>query len=84
MTNKYADSTSFRRSLEQRLATTARNTGVPINRLRKEGASQRLLTRLASGLPNDSWALKGGLALIARLDTVTRSRLRTSNQQQSL
>lgn len=41
--------------------------GVPLDRLRKEVAHQRLLARLAHVAPEGYWALKGGQVLLARL-----------------
>lgn len=64
---KYQDARAFRAALEDRLKQRSRETGRPLDRLRKEAASQRLLARLVILAPEDSWALKGGLALIARL-----------------
>lgn len=57
---------SFRRALEDRLRSEAQDSGVPLNRLRKEAAFNRLLARLRAVAP-EGWALKGGLALIARV-----------------
>ncbi len=59
-------------ALEQRLRVEAQTTGVPLNRLRKEAAFHRLLARLHRAAPR-AWALKGGLALIARLGTQVRA-----------
>ncbi len=70
---KYANSRSFRVALEERLKRRASNSGVSLDRLRKEAAHQRLLARLADVAPAESWALKGGLALIARLGDDTRA-----------
>jgi hypothetical protein len=53
-------------ALDQRLRTDARTTNLPLNRLRKEAAFNRLLVRLDRSAPSQ-WALKGGLALLARL-----------------
>lgn len=69
---RYADSASFRRALEQRLRSEAQNSGIPLNRLRKEAAFNRLLTRLSVAAPQ-GWALKGGLALIARVGKHVRA-----------
>lgn len=41
-------------------------TRLPLDRLRKEVAFERLLARLAATASVGSWALKGGLAMIAR------------------
>jgi len=46
---------------------------VPLDRLRKEAAYQRLLARLVEVAPPDIWALKGGLAMIARVGRDARA-----------
>lgn len=66
MFDRYRDATAFRAALEQRLRTEAQTFGMPLNRLRKEAAFNRLLARLEQVAPDDR-ALKGGLALIFRL-----------------
>jgi predicted nucleotidyltransferase component of viral defense system len=71
--NKYDTASAFRTALEQRLLTTSKSTGTPLDRLRKEAAGERLLARLAAHMPVNSWALKGGLALVARLDSDARA-----------
>lgn len=63
----YRDARAFRVALEERLRRQARATGRPLDRLRKEAAAQRLLTRLVAVAPEESWILKGGLALVARM-----------------
>lgn len=63
----YSSATAFRQALEDRLKAEALQTGVPYDRLRKEAAFHRLLARLQRVAPQDSWALKGALALIARI-----------------
>ena len=62
----YQTAAAFRTALEQRLRADAHSTGAPLNRLRKDAAFNRLLIRLCHAAP-DQWALKGGLALIARI-----------------
>ena len=64
--DRYKTAALFRTALEQRLRAEAQASAVPLNRLRKEAAFNRLLARLYRAAPN-GWALKGGLALIARL-----------------
>jgi hypothetical protein len=64
--DRYQTATSFRTALEQRLRAEGLDSGIPLNRLRKEAAFNRLLARLYRAAP-EAWALKGGLALIARL-----------------
>jgi hypothetical protein len=58
-------------ALEQRLRAEALTSGIPLNRLRKESAFNRLLAGLSHAAP-DVWALKGGLALIARVGAQVR------------
>ncbi|GAA2760773.1 nucleotidyl transferase AbiEii/AbiGii toxin family protein [Actinopolymorpha rutila] len=62
---------AFRRALEQRLRGEALSTGTPLNRLRREAASNRLLVRLCL-VDSDRWVLKGGLALIVRIGVGVR------------
>lgn len=63
---KYATATAFRRALEDRLKTVAGKESLPLQRLRREAAFDRLLARLfaEAGAP---WVLKGGYALELRL-----------------
>ncbi len=70
---RYPSATAFRQALEDRLRDEALRTGVPYDRLRKEAAFHRLLARLQRVAPQDSWALKGGLSLIARIGTHVRA-----------
>jgi len=56
----------MRDALERRLLDLHNSTRLPLDRLRKEAALQRLLARIAAVAPPGSWALKGGLAMIAR------------------
>ncbi len=70
---RYESASAFRVALEARLRQRARETGVPLDRLRKEVAHQRLLARLARTAPEGSWALKGGQVLIARLGEEARA-----------
>jgi len=71
--NTYRTPTALRTALEERLRRQAHDTGVSLDRLRKEVAHQRLLARLVSAAPTGSWALKGGQALLARLDAGARA-----------
>ena len=66
-THPYTDPIGLRRALETRLNAESRRTGLPLDRIRKEAAMQRLLARVADVAAPDSWALKGGLAMIARV-----------------
>ncbi|MGH8544270.1 MAG: nucleotidyl transferase AbiEii/AbiGii toxin family protein [Gammaproteobacteria bacterium] len=70
---RYESAAAFRVALEARLRQRARETGVPLDRLRKEVAHQRLLARLARTAPEGSWALKGGQVLLARLGEEARA-----------
>lgn len=72
MTGGYADARALRAALDQRLRDRHRQTGLPLDRLRKEAALQRPLARIAAA-PPDSWALKGGLAMIARVGPHARA-----------
>jgi predicted nucleotidyltransferase component of viral defense system len=69
---RYRSPTAFRAALEQRLRHEAQESGIALNRLRKEAAFNRLLVRLYHTAPQ-MWALKGGLALIARLGAQVRA-----------
>jgi hypothetical protein len=57
---RYTDAAGLRRALEDRLKTRSAHSGMPLDRLRKEAALQRLLARIAVAAPEGSWALKGG------------------------
>ncbi len=70
---KYTTASAFRRSLEQRLATLANQTGVPLVRLRKLIVFDRLMSRLLIVAPS-GWFLKGAVALNFRAG----SRFRTT------
>jgi predicted nucleotidyltransferase component of viral defense system len=69
---RYRSPTAFRAALEQRLRHEAQESGIALNRLRKEAAFNRLLARLHHTAPQ-MWALKGGLALIARVGAQVRA-----------
>lgn len=66
MTGRYDQPAALRNALEIRLKRYSRDRGLPLDRVRKEAAFQRLLARIAAVAPVDSWALKGGQAMIAR------------------
>jgi len=70
---RYTTPAALRAALEDRLRHRAQDTGVPLDRLRKEVAHQRLLARLAAVAPEGAWVLKGGQALLARLDDAARA-----------
>ena len=63
---RYATAAAFRTALEQRLLAAARQGGLPLARLRKLVAFERLLARLMVVAP-DRWILKGAVALHFRL-----------------
>ncbi len=69
---KYASGADFRRALETRLRTLGQRDKVPLTRLRKFVAFDRLLARLLRAEP-ENWALKGGLALQLRLGERART-----------
>lgn len=69
---RYATANAFRVALEQRLLTASHKHQVPLHRLRKQVAFDRLLARLLMVAPN-RWVVKGGLALELRWGTGARS-----------
>jgi hypothetical protein len=69
----YSSPAAMRTALEQRLRDRHASTNLPLDRLRKEAALQRLLARIAAVAPADSWALKGGIAMIARVGERARA-----------
>ncbi len=69
---RYANSTAFRRALEDRLRTQSLQFGTPLIRLRKMVVFERFLARLVADQPQ-SWLLKGGLALQWRLGERART-----------
>jgi len=73
VTARYEHPHSLRRALEDRLKTQARTSGLPLDRLRKEAAFERLLARFVVAAPEGSWALKGGLAMLARVGAHART-----------
>lgn len=70
--DRYASAAAFRAALEDRFRAQAAQSGVPLQRLRKEAAYHRLLQRLHHAAP-DSWAIKGGFALLLRLGARARA-----------
>ena len=63
---KYSTPTAFRRALEDRLKQTAKADGLDLQRLMREVAFDRLLSRLFAR-KNADWILKGGYALELRM-----------------
>ncbi|MBU2602207.1 MAG: nucleotidyl transferase AbiEii/AbiGii toxin family protein [Actinobacteria bacterium] len=68
----YADGGAFRMALEERLRREALSTGVPLVRLRKTVAFDRMLARLAD-IGQGVWVLKGGFALQIRFADRSRT-----------
>jgi hypothetical protein len=64
------DPEDLRRSLDDRFAHAARQTGSDVNRLRRRFVFQRAVARLAA---DGRWVLKGGYALEARLPDRARA-----------
>jgi hypothetical protein len=59
-------------ALEDRLRDESLSTGLPLSRLRKTIAFDRLLARMVASSP-DAWLLKGGFALQVRLEDRARA-----------
>jgi hypothetical protein len=66
---RYATATAFRRALEDRLQDIAGQEGVDLQRLRRQVAFDRLLTRLFQAAQPRAlpWVLKGGYAMELRI-----------------
>ncbi len=69
---KYTTGAAFRRALEDRLDILSLQSRMPLLRLRKLVAFDRLLARLLADSP-ERWLLKGGLALQLRLGERART-----------
>jgi len=69
---RYDTAAAFRQALEDRLRALSRETGLPLMRLRKLVAFERLVVRLEADQPG-RWVLKGGLALQWRLGGLART-----------
>ena len=69
---RYSSGAAFRRALEDHLRARSLQTGVPLARLRKMVAFDRLLARLIQHHPK-IWVLKGGLALQLRIGEHART-----------
>ena len=61
----YETPAAFRMALEARLASSSRDTGVDLNRLRRRVVFERILVRLDDA-QRGRWVLKGGMALEMR------------------
>ena len=70
---RYETGSAFRMALEARLRSEALETGIPLARLRKTVAFDRLLARMMSPDQADRWLLKGGLALQVRMQQGART-----------
>lgn len=64
--SEYATAAAFRRALEDRLKARAKETGRPLEELRREFLFQRFLA-LVFRHPGSAWILKGGAGLLMRL-----------------
>jgi len=67
MNKIFSSPASFRQSLENRLQTVAKETGMDLQRIRRKVAFERFLARLFSKQPYP-WILKGGYALEIRCE----------------
>lgn len=63
---RYADASSLRKALEERLKRRHIETAVDLDRLRRRATYERLVSRLAAD-DSTGWILKGGTALEFRL-----------------
>lgn len=70
---RYTEPGAFRRALDDRLKSTARARGLPVNTLRRQFVLECYLARVFSG-PDDGWLLKGGTGLVVRLPGARHSR----------
>ncbi len=70
---RYESGSAFRMALEARLRTESLDTNVPLARLRKTVAFDRLLARMMNADQGDRWLLKGGLALQVRMPEGART-----------
>jgi len=69
---KYKTGSAFRRALEEHLRGHSLGSGLPLVRLRKLVAFDRLLARLQAASP-EAWVLKGGFALQLRYGVSSRT-----------
>ena len=69
---EYDSGAAFRRALEDRLRTMSLETGIPLIRLRKMVAFDRILSRLFLH-GSEQWVVKGGFALQLRLGASART-----------
>ena len=71
--HRYGDPGAFRKALDDRLKTTARPLGVPVNTVRRQFVLECYLARVFA-LPDCMWLLKGGTGLIVRIPGARHSR----------
>jgi hypothetical protein len=69
---RYDSAQAFRTALEARLRSESASTGMPLSRLRKTVAFDRLLARLSAD-DASAWVLKGGFALQVRYRLSSRA-----------
>ena len=67
MSRLFSSPASFRQSLENRLRTISKETGIDLQRVRRKVAFERFLARLFAIRPYP-WVLKGGYALEIRFE----------------
>ncbi|MBY0507606.1 MAG: nucleotidyl transferase AbiEii/AbiGii toxin family protein [Bryobacteraceae bacterium] len=70
---RYATAGAFRQALEERLKTISHEEGTDFQRLCRQVAFDRFLTRLAR-VDSANWILKGGYAMELRFDTARSTR----------
>ena len=68
---KYTSGRAFRQALETRLKAIQRSNNIPMVRLRKQVVFERFIVRLQT-LQQNTWILKGGLAMQLRLGLQSR------------
>ena len=73
MIGSSGSATAFRVALEARLRQAALESRVPLDRLRKEVAAQRMMVRLAATDRAEGWVLKGAQVLLVRFDQHARA-----------
>ena len=68
---KYETPTALRGALEDRFRLQAKESAIPIDRLRRRVMFERIIARLEHAEPG-LWVLKGGMALEVRLQDDAR------------
>ena len=69
---RYKSASDFRRALEDRLKIVSQQENLPLDRLRRQIAFDRFLSRFFIDV-NPQWLLKGGYALEFRLHNIARA-----------